>query len=271
MCMGDNEVSQDTASAQNQAALADSINADHKTRFEDGVENPTLQWLRDDSTYSKVGQRAAANTQEQIAAGTDLISRQLKRTGANMSSRQRVAMEDKRDLDGTRLMAGQVNLARTAHGANKDMARSGMVQIGRDIQQSAVDLAGHAASLEAERNRRNTGAVADSNAANRQAATTMIGAAMMFSDKNKKRNISDMDTGGALKEVRGMKIKNWEYKQKDVAIPGKHRGPMAQEAPDSITNADKTMISLHDELQLGMGAIQELARKVEQLESRSAA
>lgn len=269
-CMGD-DVKQDTASANYQAELADNINADYAERYERGVENPTLAWLRDDTTYSKVGKRAADNTRDQINAGSELIYRQMKRTGATLGGRQMEALKNRRDLEGSKLMAGQVNLARTAHAGNKDMARHGMIQVGRSVQQGAVDLAGEAASLEAARNQRNAGAQASANASNQQAATTVMGAAMMFSDKNKKKNISDMNTGKALKEVSGMKLKNWEYKPEDVALPGQHRGPMAQQAPDSITNKDKTMINLHDELQLGMGAIQELARKVAQLESRSAA
>lgn len=80
-----------------------------------------------------------------------------------------------------------------------------------------------------------------------------------------------MDTHGALAEVRGMKLKNWRYKDGVGPDTAMHRGPMAQDAPDSITNREKTMINVHDELQLGMGAIQELAAKVDRMERRMSA
>lgn len=82
----------------------------------------------------------------------------------------------------------------------------------------------------------------------------------IFSDKNIKEDIHTITGLEAFNKVMRMDIKAWKYKP-EMKIDNKtHYGPMAQDAPDIITDNTKKLINVHDELMLVSKALQ-YARK----------
>lgn len=259
----------DMVTQQGQAQAMGMLQADHKKRFKKGVEKELMGWLNDDSTVADAGQAAGAQAGKQFDLAQTMQQNQMARTGQVLTPEQRAAMNAKQDLAKTATVTGETNRAKANEVALKQAVRNPMMNLGRQSLGQGMNLFSTAANLEQNRGQSNAMAEEQARQQDGQALATVASMAMMMmSDKRKKTDVSKMDTRGALAEVRGMNLKNWRYKDGVGPDTAMHRGPMAQEAPDSITNKEKTMINVHDELQLGMGAIQELAGKVDRIERR---
>ena len=88
---------------------------------------------------------------------------------------------------------------------------------------------------------------------------TLGGAGLtMFSSKDFKKNIKDMDTKEALELVQNMKSKKWTYKGDDA----EHIGVIAEEAPKEVQTLKGKAVHVGDEVGILIGAVQELAKKV---------
>ena len=90
------------------------------------------------------------------------------------------------------------------------------------------------------------------------------GAWSSISDSTKKRNRRNVDTRSILEKVMATPIQQWSYKSQDPSI--EHIGPMAQDfyAAFHLGESDTT-ISTIDPDGVMLAAIQELAKRVEQL------
>lgn len=72
---------------------------------------------------------------------------------------------------------------------------------------------------------------------------------------------------GALAAVEAMPVEQWRYKE-GVEDGGEHIGPYAEDFHEATGKGDGTSIPVQDAIGVTMGAIQELARKVDRLESK---
>lgn len=246
------------------------LQRDHKKRWKHGVEKGVMDYLEDSSTIDAAAESGAANATQQMGIASAMQENAMARTGMQLTPEQRAAMKAKQDLAGATLVTGEANRARAGEVALKQSVRNPMMDMGRGSLQQGMGMFSSASNMEQQRGQANAVAKEQERQQTGQAVAT-VAAMMMMSDKKKKTNISKMDTNSALDDVRGMKLKHWRYKDGVGPDTEMHRGPMAQDAPDSITNNEKTMINVHDELQLGMGAIQELAKKVDRIERRMSA
>lgn len=273
MCFGGGEgvSSSDQVTQMLQAQAMGQINDDHDKRYKKGVENELMAYLKDDKTIEAEGQKAGIQAGKQFDLAQQMRQNQMAKSGQRFSPEQRAAMDARNQLDRTALVAGETNRGRGNEATLKDSLRNPMMSLGRQSLSQGMGMFNQAAGMENQRGRENAQAEEAARQGDMSALMSIGSMAMMMSDKNKKHDVSDMDTGKALADVRGMDLKNWRYNKSVGLGEEKHRGPMAQDAPDSITNPQKTMLNLHDELQLGMGAIQALAKKVDRIEKRVSA
>jgi len=79
----------------------------------------------------------------------------------------------------------------------------------------------------------------------------------IFSDRNLKENVSNVDSQSVLEKVAALPIKNWNYKDQDAAI--RHIGPMAQDFAGAFgVGEDNRRISAVDANGVTLASIQAL-------------
>ena len=78
----------------------------------------------------------------------------------------------------------------------------------------------------------------------------------IFSDKNLKDSVEELDGEQAFEIVMNLDIKKWRYIKAAKVDRDIHFGPMAQDAPDCITDRTKRLINVHDETMLVAKAMQ---------------
>lgn len=91
---------------------------------------------------------------------------------------------------------------------------------------------------------------------------SMAGMAMMMSSKKVKED--KQPATGSLEKVKQMPVEQWKYKD-GVADGGKHVGPYAEDFTRATGLGDGKQIAMQDAIGLTMGAVQELAGKVDKL------
>lgn len=96
-----------------------------------------------------------------------------------------------------------------------------------------------------------------------------VGGALIASDENVKKDVSDMDDDDALEGVKGLDVKRWKYD--DEKIEGmddrEHIGPMAQDAKKHLGKqvSDGRMIDVISALGVNLAATKALAKKVDKM------
>lgn len=85
----------------------------------------------------------------------------------------------------------------------------------------------------------------------------------MMSDEEKKEH--KRPARGVLEAVRKMPVEQWKYKD-GVADEGEHIGPYAQDFKEATGKGDGKTINVVDAIGVTMGAVQELAEKVDKIE-----
>jgi hypothetical protein len=91
---------------------------------------------------------------------------------------------------------------------------------------------------------------------------------VVMSDSTKKRNIRSADTKSILEKVGRLPIKQWSYKSQDPSI--EHISPMAQDFWNAFhLGEDSLGISTIDPDGIALAAIQELAKRCDQLEQQN--
>ena len=248
-----------------QAQIAGEMFADHQARFVPRVEQPLLEYIDDDSQPLVEAERAKAGASSRFDIGSNVADRNFRRMGVNLSKNQRDSLESRRKLAKTSSGVAQSTRAYEQTKDYQEGLRSNAIQLGRGIDAAASSNLNAAAGLEAGRAGRNAQAKANAHNSFVNTAVQLGTTAAVASDKKKKKNRKKIPEGKALKEVRGMPIESWEYK-KGAGPKGTHVGPMYQDAPDRIKSKGRKAIDVHDELQMGMAAIKDLANKVDRME-----
>lgn len=270
MCMGGGGgvSSKDQVMQNQQAKMSNELFADYDARYRSKVEAPVMGYLMDDSTYNQNAQAAGDRSVASFDRAQDINNENMKRYGMNLTPAQQAAMDNNTALSRSETVTGEMNRSRANEYDTKTNLTKGMINVGRNSLAQSQGMMQQAAGLEHDRGIRNAQAreAARQDTINTALQVGGTAATLMLSDKNKKRDISKMDTKKALNDVKGMDLKNWRYKPGEGVDQRMHRGSMAQDAPDSITNKSKTAIDLHDELQLALGGMQELAKRVDRME-----
>lgn len=91
-----------------------------------------------------------------------------------------------------------------------------------------------------------------------------IGAGLLLSDKNAKKNKTPVKDGAALEAVKDMPVSEYDYKE-GRGDGGHHVGPMAQDFEKATGVGNGKVIPMQDALGITMKAVQDLDKKVEKI------
>lgn len=248
---------------------------------------------QDALTYNSAERRAAASTeaiadvQQQTALQKAARERSLAAAGVNPAS-GRFAAEDRRaDAGAAMAAAGASNLAKRQVEATADAKMANMVNVGRGSAAAATTGMGQAAGMGSSGF---SGAMQGYNQQGNllntqyqqqlqswQAQQSMyggIGGALgsifgaFLSDETKKTG-KRKPSVSVLEAARSMPVEEWEYKAGEGDGGGrKHIGPYAQDFAKATGLGDGKSISIIDAVGVTLGAVQELADKVDEISTR---
>lgn len=224
--------------------------------FEEFEQSPEQAFLREEAERSLLRNQAAIG-----GLGGGNVRRELQRQAVGLAQQDFQNRVDRLQA-GTGALSGvrgttAVNRSNLVSSRGSALANVNQFQgaglsniaLGQGVQQGNLALARGDAQAGVERGR----------SATIQGGVQSIGA--LFSDKNMKRDISDLSPKDCFDAVLGMPLKSWRY-LKELGISDElHFGPMAQDAPECIKVEGEEMLNIHDELMLIAGAIQHMAEK----------
>ena len=262
-----------------------------RERYERDFRPLEERFINDAATYDTPERRAAAITEsvadvrQQTALQAGARERSLAAVGVNPAS-GRFAAEDRRADAGAALAgAGAANLARKQVEATADAKIASAVNLGRGSAASATTGTAQAGSmLGAGHQGAMSGYGQMGSLLNTQYQQQMqswnaqqgmlggIGGALgsiagaFLSDENAKTE-KRRPAVSILDAVRDMPVEEWEYKAGMGDGGGrKHIGPYAQDFAEATGLGDGKTISIIDALGVSLGAVQELADKVDRIE-----
>lgn len=279
---------------QDQAKITNAWAEDDRARFKGVFEPLEDRMVADALDYASperkamAASEAVADVRQQTALGNQQRERQLASMGVNPAS-GRFAGEDRRagtaadlaaagagniarrrvDEVGDAKMAGVVNMGRgmavnpaTSMGMSNSASSSGFQgAMGGYNQQGNLLTQQHNSQMNAwNAQQQQMGAIG-------QGFGMVLGAMPFTSSKdtktNKKKPMSVLDA------VKDMPVEEWEYKKGMGDGGGKrHIGPYAEDFQRATGLGDGKSISVIDAVGVNLGAAQELAAKVEKLESK---
>ncbi|MCG7915921.1 MAG: hypothetical protein JAY71_18805 [Candidatus Thiodiazotropha weberae] len=272
MCFGGSKPAEDTYVQDKQAALMQQMEADWASRFKPIEEELIGELMNRDQAIRRNVYEAGEAAQDSYQATQDMAERNMARYGTQMDADQKAAQERSDAMASKGAIISARNMAREGTTARYEGMQKNMTSMGRGVQMQGIQGLNSAAGMEANRNQQNSQIYAQNQAAGWQtlgAAAGMAGMVMM-SDKDTKKNVRKASPKKALKDVKAVELKHFDYK------PGMsggrpeqgHIGGMAQDMPDSMTTGDKRHVDLGDSVMTLIGATQELSKKVDRMEKR---
>lgn len=230
--------------------------------------------------------RARADTQLALAQGEGQMRRDAMRMGVNPASGRFAEARRRAGTDAALAVAGADNLARRRVQQEGEAKRAGIVNLGRGLAVNpgtSIGLSNGAASsgfsgamqgygqqgqlLSEQQNYRmqawqaNQGIMGDI-----FGGIGKIAGAMFFgSSKEIKENKAPVrDLAGAIKRL---KVEKWDYKPGE-GDGGSHVGPYAEDWQRETGLGDGKTINVIDAVGVTMGAVKEIAAKVDKIERR---
>lgn len=241
-----------------------------------------------DANKQKAVERAVADVRQQSAIEDAGLNRQMMAMGVNPNSRRFNADKRRSNLGQKLAAAGAANMARRQVDAQGDSARANLVNLGRGMAVNpATSMQLSSGAMQSGFNGAMQGFQQQGSLLNTQyqnqlqqweanqgalgaiggALGTVAGAlpwATILSSRKMKEDFTDVDSLGA---VRKMPVKGWKYKD-GVADGGKHVGPIAEDFQKATGVGDGKTIDPISAIGVTMGAVQQLADKVDAMASR---
>lgn len=274
---------------KNQAAISTPWAIEDRARYVNTFRPVEDQIIADAKTYdSPLRQAEAAN---EAAADVSLSNRlagdQMKREamamGVNPNSGRFLATRGKMATAGALAEAGARNTARRTVRTIGDAKRADVANMGRGLAlnpgtslglstnamsagfQGAMAGYGQQGSLLVEDHKRRM----DAWEANQgmfgglgRAIGSIVGAFSSEDLKTEKRPVRDL-----TKAIKSMRVEKWRYKD-GVADEAEHIGPYAEEFQKATGVGDGRTIKFQDAIGVTMGAVKEIAEKVDRIERR---
>lgn len=252
------------------------------------IEN---QLIRDANNYDSPqrkqleANRAAADVRQQATVAEAAMNRQLASMGVSPNSKRFVSDKRRSAISTALGAAGARNMARRQVDATADTMRANVVNLGKGLAVNPLSsIQASNGAMSAGGNAAMSGYQQQGNLLNTQyqnqlqawqsnqsalgsiggAAGQLAGAFLFGSSKKLKENITDVDALGA---VRKMPVKGWKYKD-GVADGGNHVGPIAEDFQKATGVGDGKTIDMISAIGVTMGAVQQLADKVDALGAR---
>lgn len=277
-----------------QASITNNWATQDRARYINTFQPIENQLIRDANNYDSPqrkqleANRAAADVRQQATVADAAMNRQLASMGVSPNSKRFVSDKRRSAISTALGAAGARNMARRQVDATADAMRANVVNLGKGLAVNPLS------SIQTSNNAMSTGGNAamsgyqqqgsllntqyqnqlQSYQANQGALGAIGGAlgsvagalplATMFSSKKMKEDFTEVDSLGA---VRKMPVKGWKYKD-GVADGGKHVGPIAEDFQKATGVGDGKTIDMISAIGVTMGAVQQLADKVDALGAR---
>lgn len=264
-----------------------------RARFKGVFEPLEDQMVADAQSYASPARRemsaseAIADVRQQAGVGRQMQTRQLAALGVNPASGRFAAETRRAGTAETLAAAGAGNMARRQTDAIGDAKMANVVNMGRGMavnpgtsmgmagnmgsagftgamqgygQQASIFGAQHRAQMDAW-------SAKNSSMAGIGQGLGMLAGAFFPSTKDSKTKIRKPVS--LLETIKGMPVKEWEYKQGMGDGGGqKHVGAIAEDWQKATGLGDGKSISIIDAIGVNLGAAQELTAKVEKLEAK---
>ena len=279
---------------QDQSAITNAWALEDRDRHQSVFQPLEDQMIRDAQNYASPERKALSaaeaigDVRQQFEVGRGQNERRLTSMGVSPAS-GRFTGEARRGATAESLAAaGAGNMARRNVDQIGDAKMAGVVNMGRGLavnpatsmgmsnnagaqgfsgamqgygQQGSLLLSQHDAQMKAyNANQQMLGGIG-------QGFGMVLGAMPMMSSKDSKTN--KKKSMGVLDAVKDMPVEEWEYKAGMGDGGGKrHIGPYAEDFQRATGLGDGKSISVIDAVGVNLGAAQELAAKVEKLESK---
>lgn len=228
--------------------------------------------------------RASADVSQQAAAADDARSRSMARMGVDPRSGRYAETSRTADIQTGLAKAGAETLARDRVESQGRALRADAVNLGSGFAVNPATSMGMSTGAMssgfqgAMQGQGQMGSLLNSDYRNRLSAWqannaqsnglmgglgSMAGMAIAMSSKDYKENKKPVR--GVLEVIKEMPVEEWDYKP-GIADGGRHVGPYAEDFKAATGLGDGRSINLQDQLGITLGAVQELAEKVDDLE-----
>lgn len=230
--------------------------------------------------------RATADVAQQAAATDAARQRQMARMGVDPRSGAARATNREADMNVSLAKVGASNLAKDRVEAQGRALRADAVNLGSGFAvnpATSMSMANGASASGfngAMAGQGQMGSLLNTDYQNRLSAWSannaqsaglmgglgsMAGMAIALSSKDYKEDKAPARS--VLEAVKAMPVETWKYKD-GIADGGHHIGPYAEDFHAATGLGDGRSIPLQDQMGLTLGAVQELAEKVEKLETK---
>jgi hypothetical protein len=263
-----------------------------RARFKGVFEPLEDQMVADAQSYASPARRemsaseAIADVRQQAGIGRQMQTRQLASMGVNPASGRFEAETRRSGTAETLAAAGAGNMARRQTDAIGEAKLANMVNMGRGMAVNPGTSMGMSANMgssgfsgamqgynqqgsilgQQHRAQMDAWSANQSQYAGIGQGLGMLAGAFMSTKDSKTKIRKPMSV---LETIKGMPVKEWEYKQGMGDGGGqKHVGAIAEDWQKSTGLGDGKSISVIDAIGVNLGAAQELAAKVEKLESK---
>ncbi|WP_263082155.1 hypothetical protein [Endozoicomonas sp. Mp262] len=266
---GGGSASPDYSVQNRQVALARQLESDYQSRFLP-YERQLVSQATDKGRITEAVSQSKAAAETTFDASQGQSERQLSGFGATLTASQQAALNSQRQRDRNVSSMAATSNARQQSANRYGQLQSSMMAIGRNAQNQGLTGINQAAGMENQRNIANQQMAAQKKSDGWGLLGTGIGmaAGYMISDKNKKRNIKPRSDKEDMDDARS--FGNYEYDYKAGQSGGRsefgHVGGMAQEMPESMS--DGKQVDLGDATMVAFGAIRDIDKRLQQLESR---
>lgn len=274
-----------------QSAIANDWAAEDRSRYKSVYEPLQDQFIQEAQDYDSVerqsqrAREAVADVASQAALADDARKRDLARMGVDPRSGRAAASRRSTDLRVGLAKAGSANGARRQVEAEGRSLRASSVNMGSGFAvnpATSLQIANGAAASGfqgAMGGQAQKGSLLNTQyqqqlqqwSANSASASSMMsgigsvaGMAVALSSKDAKKD--KKPARGVLDAVKRMPVEEWTYKE-GQGDSGRHIGPYAEDFQAATGKGDGKTIPIVDAIGVTMGAVQELAEKVEQLGS----
>ena len=274
-----------------QAAVTNGWAAEDRERWEDVFRPMQDDFIQDAKTWDTPGRRQAAQKQAvgdvrmQSAIGRGTRVRQAMAMGVNPNSGNYQAAEARAGQADQLAAAGASNMARrtvrqegeakkaqainlgsglAVNPLSSMQAGSGAMQAGASGAMQGYNQQGSLLNTQYQQQAQAAQASGQGQAAWMQGLGT-IGGMLMMSSKDSKENKKPLKDGEALAAVRGLPIERWDYKEGKGDGGKGHIGAYAEDFQKATGQGDGKTIPVVSAIGVTMGAVKDVAAKVDKL------
>jgi len=253
---------------QETAALMREQYADYVDRFRP-LEIQAINENLDDSVITEKVAEAKAGANKAWDASRGVSDRALSDYGVQLTADQQRTRNRLHKQSRSASVADTGNSVRVMETDRRFQRGDDLFQSGRLVEGTASNQYGAAAQLESVRNRAYDQAKAAANASRRNTYASLAGTAAsayfaylaFLSDEKTKHKIKDVSDEQALKDVKAIDVKSYNYKPETGMDQERRVGGMRDDMPDYVQREDG-MVDVQNSIGMLTSAVKALDKKV---------